>query len=240
MKKFFNKILNLFFPSKLKCIFCKEDVKDFEHDPICDNCKKDEILNNSSKRCKICDQPFYGEGEICEFCKKNHKKFLKATAPFIYIGKVKNLVLRFKSDNAKYLSYPMAKLMAERLKSENMLDFDVIIPVPLSEKSLKKRGYNQALLLALDLGKIFGKPVLSDALVKIKETQHQKELNFTSRQKNLIHAFTTNNNKALKDKNILLVDDVLTTCATTSSCSEILQKYVNKIYVVAFARSILK
>lgn len=238
--KFFNKILNLIFPSKIKCILCGEDVKDFDNDPICDDCKKDEIFNNSQIRCKICDQPFYGEGEYCENCKQHHKAFDKATAPFIYIGKIRSLVLKFKSNNARYLAYPMAKLMVDRLKTENMLDFDVIIPVPMSEKSLKKRGYNQALLLADEIGKILNKPVKNDLLIKVKETKHQKELNFVSRQENLSSAFKLTKFKDIKDKNVLLVDDILTTCATANTCSEVMRKHAQKIYIATFARNLPK
>ena len=238
--KFFNKILNLIFPEKLKCMLCGEDVKDFDNDPICDDCKREEIFNNSQIRCKICDQPFYGEGNYCENCKTHQKSFDKATSPFIYTGKIRSAILKFKSNNARYLAYPMAKLMAKRLENENMLDFDLIIPVPMSEKSFKKRGYNQALLLANELGKILNKPVIDDLLLKVKETKHQKDLNFLSRQENLSSAFELRDKQEIKGKSILIVDDILTTCATVNSCSNTMSKYVQKIYIVTFARNLPK
>lgn len=239
--KFFEKLLNLFFPQNLKCIFCGEDIPDYDNDPLCDDCKKSiDIFNDSKNRCKVCDQPIYGESEYCENCKSHTKSFDKATAPFIYVGKVRSSILKFKSNNARYLALPMAKLMINRLKSEDMLDFDIIIPVPSSEKTKKQRGYNQAELLANEIGKNLERPVLSDILIKTKETKHQKELGFIERQENLISAFELKDKKNIKNKNVLIVDDILTTCATANSCAKLLRKYANKIYVVAFARNLPK
>lgn len=237
--RFFDKVLNIFFPKKLKCIFCGRDINAFDKTPICPDCQKEEIFNNGKHRCKCCDQPIYTESDFCDGCKKDQKYFDKATAPFIYETKVKNLVLKFKNDNAKYLSEPMGKLIAERLKNENMLDFDIIIPVPLSEKSLKKRGYNQAKLLADEIGKILCKPVKDDIVLKVKDTKHQKELGFTDRHQNLKDAFALTNSKDIKGKSVLIVDDVLTTCATTSTIAKLLLKLTNKIYVATFARNLL-
>ena len=237
--RFFDKVLNIFFPKELKCIFCGRDINSFDEDPICPDCQNEEIFNNSRHRCKCCDQPIYTEGDFCDNCKKDQKYFDRATSPFIYETKVKNLVLRFKNDNAKYLAEPMGKLMAERLKSENMLDFDIIIPVPLSENSLKKRGFNQAKLLADEIGKICDKPVREDIVLKVKDTKHQKELGFADRHENLKNAFNVTNLKDIKGKSVLIVDDVLTTCATTSTIAKLLIKHTDKIYVVSFARNLL-
>ena len=240
MKKFLKRILNLFFPRKLKCIFCGDDVPNFENDPICKNCKHAEIFNDSKQRCKICDESITGKNEYCDNCKSHTRYFDKATCPFIYTGQVKRAILKFKSDNAKYLAYPMANLIAKRLKSENMLDFDIIIPVPLSKDSFKKRGYNQAELLANELSKILQKPILTNIVTKEKETTHQKELGYSDRQKNLKGAFKLKNTKEIKDKNILIVDDILTTGATVSTISKLMYKHANKIYIATFARNIAK
>ena len=101
---------------------------------------------------------------------------------------------------------------------------------------IKKRGYNQSLLLAKEIGKILNKPVREDLLIKVKDNLPQKELNFKDRQENLKGVFRTINRKELKDKNILLVDDVMTTSATANICSDLLKRHCKKVFVSVFAR----
>lgn len=234
--RFINKLLNIFFPLKIKCIFCGRDIPDFDNEPFCKECKKESFFNNSVNRCKTCDMPITTKNDYCENCKKERRHFDKITSPFIYTGNVRRLIIRFKSNNAKYLAFPMAKLMTQRI-AEEKFEFDLIIPVPLSEKSYKKRKYNQAELLANEIGKILNKPVRNDILFKVKETSHQKELGFEDRQRNLRGAYNVKNWKEFDKKNILLVDDVVTTCATANTCSKLLKKHAKSVFVASFART---
>ena len=133
----------------------------------------------------------------------------------------------------------MPRLMSDRINQESF-SFDLIIPVPLSQKSLAKRKYNQSQLLADELGKIFDKPVDDSVLIKIKETKHQKNLNISQRKTNLHGAFKIQNKRAVFGKNVLLVDDVVTTGATANECSSVLKKYAKRVWVVCFARNPLK
>jgi competence protein ComFC len=177
-----------------------------------------------------------GQGDVCDFCKKNKKSFDKAYAPFKYEGEVRKVTLNFKSKNAKYLAEPMANLMLKDMP-ENMKDFDYIIPVPCSESTLKTRGYNQSELLANEISKKTNKEILTNILIKHKDTKAQKELSFNERKKNLKDAFKIKNKKIIKDKIILLVDDVMTTCATANLCSDLLKHHCKKVYVLIFARN---
>ena len=238
LHKFFSGVLEVLFPSKIKCMFCGREIFDYEKQPYCDSCAKSAPFNNA-KRCKICDCEMYDDGEICDGCKDYAKHFDKAVAPMKYEGVAKTLVLKLKNDNALYLADDMARLMSERLNQESF-NFDVIVPVPLSPKSLKARKYNQAKLLADALGKIFDKPVDKSVLIKIKETKHQKNLNISQRKNNLHGAFKIQNKRAVFGKNVLLVDDVVTTGATANECSSLLKKYAKRVWVVCFARNPLK
>lgn len=239
MKNFFtkawDKLMKLLFPDNLKCFICNRDIPADENKTYCDHCAENSPFNKGH-RCKVCDTQISGDSLVCDFCQSHHRSFNKALAPMKYEGDIKNLVLKLKNDNAKYLAPKMAKLMADRINDES-LDVDIIIPIPLSPKSLKKRGYNQSELLATELGKILNKEVNLTALSKIKETKHQKELTYLDRQKNLHDAFKVTDKKAVFGKNILLVDDVITTCATANECSKVLSKFAKRVYVVSFARS---
>jgi len=238
IKRFIDKITSLLFPPKIKCIFCNKDIPDFDNKPCCEECEK-RLIVNKANCCKICDMEIVGEGQVCEYCKHTHKSFDKARAVFKYEGEVRKTTLKFKSDNAKYLAEPLAKLMTDSL-DEDMKDIDLIIPVPMTNKAIKKRGYNQALLLANEIGKILNKPVREEILIKVKESTPQKELNFNDRQNNLKGVFRVTNRKDIKNKKILLVDDIMTTSATANICSDLLKRHCKKVFVSVFARAHIK
>lgn len=235
LKSVCNFVASLFFPNDLKCMFCSRDVPNAEIKPYCDDCEIEQPFNRG-KRCKICDVQVEGDGEVCEFCSKFHKHFDKSVSAMRYEGEVRKVVLKLKNNNAKYLAPKMAKLMCDRL-CEERLDVDVVIPVPLSKKSLKKRKYNQSELLAKEISLLINKTLDNTSFAKTLETKHQKELTYMDRQKNLHSAFKVLDKKNVFGKNILLVDDVVTTGATANECAKTLKKYCEKVYVVSFARS---
>lgn len=219
-------------------MFCGRDIDNECNIPFCEDCAN-EMPFNHGKHCKICDLPIGEYDEVCDHCKDYHKSFDRAFAPMLYEGRVRSLILKFKNDNGKYLAPKFAKIIFDYINQRN-LNFDIIIPVPLSEKSLKKRGYNQSALIAKELSILFNIPYSDTALAKIKETKHQKELGFSDRQRNLHGAFRATNKAEIFGKNVLIVDDIITTCATINECSKVLKKYCNNVYVVGFARSELK
>lgn len=235
LKSFGNFILSLFFPADLKCMFCSCDIPDAKNKPYCEDCEI-EAPFNKGQRCKICDVEISGDSEVCDFCKSFHKQFDKAVSAMRYEGSAKRVVLKLKNDNARYLAPKMAKLMFDRLSEEN-INVDVVIPVPLSQKSMAKRKYNQSELLAKEIAPLLNKPMDTESFAKIHDTKHQKELTYSDRQKNLHSAFKVLNKKNVFGKNILLVDDVITTGATANECAKTLKKYCEKVYVVSFARS---
>lgn len=238
LKTTYQKIVELLFPSNYKCMFCGRDIDSESDVPYCEDCAK-EMPFNLGKHCKICDVPVGEDDEVCDHCKDHHKAFDRGYAPMLYKDRVRGLVLKFKNDNGKYLAPKFAKIIYDYIK-QKALSFDVIVPVPLSEKSHKKRGYNQSALIARELSALCNVPYSETALAKVKETKHQKELGFSDRQRNLHGAFKVANKAEVFGKNVLLVDDVITTCATVNECCEVLKRYCNNVYVVGFARSELK
>ena len=222
----------------MKCIFCHRDISDASIVPYCDDCYVNAPFNRG-KKCKICDQPTNDDSDVCDFCKRQHKAFDRAVAPMEYVDPVRSVVLKFKNNNAKYLAQPIGRMMSDCVIDANF-DFDVILPVPASPKALKRRGYNQSLLLAEQISKNLQKPCMDKAFAKILNTKYQKQLSFSKRQKNLQGAFKVLDKKAIFGKTILLVDDVITTCATINECAKELKKYARRVYVVGFARTYIK
>jgi len=113
-----------------------------------------------------------------------------------------------------------------------------LVPIPLSSNRFKNRGYKQAEILAKALGKKFGFEVFN-ALERVKETRSQVGLDKKKRKENIAGAFKLKNKleNSIKNKNFVLVDDVLTTGATISEAGKILKKAgANRVWAIAFAR----
>lgn len=228
--------VDLLYPPNIKCIFCGDDVPDFDDQPFCENCAKKQPFNNGN-RCKICDVQLPDGIEICDRCKdkKNPILFQKAFCAFRYIDTVRSSILAFKEDNAKYLAPIFSKFICKKI-NEAGATIDVIIPVPAHKSSLKQRGYNQAELLATQIGKDLGVPVDKDNITKTTKNKPQKNLNFQERQKNVFNTLSINEPNKYADKNVLIVDDIMTTCATVNAVAALIYKSANNVYVATIAR----
>ena len=227
---FFDKFL---FPDDIKCIFCGKDIPSFYEKPYCENCEK-HINFNTGNRCLICDMPIKNEAKICDFCQNMKRYFKKAYCPLIYKDIVRQSILSYKFDNKRYLAKGFAVIISNYIKD---LKVDLITFVPMTRKREKERSFNQSERLAKELGKLLNIKVVK-TLEKIKDTDDQKSLTFKERSENLKDAFRLINRDLIKDKNVLLVDDILTTCATINTCAEYLSKY-STVYVTAIARNCL-
>ena len=231
-----DKILDIIFPLNTKCIFCEDEIVDFDQKPYCDRCEK--FAFNSGNKCVKCDTQIKSENIICDHCKSHKRFFEKCYCPLNYKDSVRSSILRFKDSNAKYLAKSYAKLISLYIKNEN-LNFDIVTFVPSHKNAVKRRGYNPAKLIAEELALLENKPCI-ETLIKINKTPPQKNLSYQERAKNLENSMIITNAKAIKNKTLLLIDDVVTTCATVDHCSKLLKPYASKIYVAAVARNHLK
>lgn len=231
---YFNNFLDKYiFPNDIKCIFCGKDIPSFYEKPYCFSCEK-EIKINTGNRCLICDLPINNEAKICDFCKTNHRHFKRVFAPLIYDNIVRKTLISYKKDNKRYLAKGFAITIYNYIKNYAN-DFDIITYVPLTKEKRKERSFNQSEYIAKELGKLLNIEV-EEFLIKVKVTIEQKTLNFQERKKNLLNSFKLKNIEKLKDKNVLLVDDIITTCATIDECSRVLSKYAKNVYATAPAR----
>lgn len=132
----------------------------------------------------------------------------------------------------KRLAYPLGRL----LLNLEIPECDGIVPVPLSKKSLRERGFNQALLMAVVLSKELKIPLYMDILFKKKDTPQQLGLNAKERLKNLKGAFAVRGE--IDNLRLLLIDDVMTTGATARESSKTLIKAgADEVIVITLARS---
>lgn len=148
---------------------------------------------------------------------------------------LKRAIYQFKYHKKRKLALPLADLMHEYLL-KNPLPAELIVPVPLHLDRLRERGYNQAALLAQKLSERSGLPLEEGSLIRIKGTAPQVALRADERHTNVRGAFRTQGER-LKDRQILLIDDVCTTGATLEACAEALrEKGVGSVWALVLAR----
>ena len=114
--------------------------------------------------------------------------------------------------------------MSNTITNRDIKGIDLIIPVPLHRRREAIRGYNQSYLLAKEIGRITELEVKNKILIKSTGTRSQSRLNFNDRLINLNGVFNIRNRQEIKNKNILLIDDIVTTGATLIECSKILHE----------------
>lgn len=147
----------------------------------------------------------------------------------IYLGKykdeIRNKLLQFKFYNKAYINEYFLEFL---LKDKNICDFlksfDLIVPVPMYKDKKSRRGYNQTELFAKNLGKNLELSYEENILIKFKENKTQSLLPQNERTKNVRDVFKIENYFEIKDKKIILIDDIFTTGATIQICSKLLKK----------------
>lgn len=210
------------------CDVCGREV--FENERVCSVCFPLLPWNNGHI-CPLCGRKVKEEG-ICLECKQEPLRTDLSRAPLLHEGKAIGLVTRFKRGQ-RYLANTLAEIMLPTLQRE-FPDAEALLFVPMTEKARKKRGYNQSLLLAEELSVRSGLPVL-DVSVKQHETEAQKSLGRRERQKNLERCFHIFDRAAVKGKTLVIVDDTLTTGATTSELADALKRAgAKKVYALTF------
>ncbi len=163
---------------------------------------------------------------------KNGNYYDKLLCGFEYKSYIKNKMLQYKFENKRYLAKSFGDLLAYRLKQYNLCA-DLIVPVPIHYKRDLDRGYNQSAYIAKFVGELIGIPVNKDILVKIKYNQKQSLLDMNSRKENVKNVYSVVKDTPIKDKKILLIDDIFTTGSTVNECSRVLKEAGAKEIIVA-------
>ncbi|MBN1913782.1 MAG: ComF family protein, partial [Candidatus Omnitrophica bacterium] len=193
---------------------------------ICAECWSN-IKKNAPPLCSICGRRLKNFSKnICPLCIRKSLHFDRAFSPCVYEGPIKGLIHDFKYNNRAYLGPTLSRLMIDFIKEHNLLmDYlDLIIPVPLHRSRLREREFNQAEVLSKPIAAEFKKSLACDILKRHRATKVQAELQEHQRLLNVKDSFFVADRKAVMDKNILLIDDVLTTGATASEAARALKK----------------
>ncbi len=139
-----------------------------------------------------------------------------------YEGPVRDAIHNFKYNRKTYYGKKFAFLASDFIRENGLEDFDVIIPVPLHWKKEFKRGFNQSAIVSITVARILKKKCLCGILVKVKNTVSQTKLSESERKKNVRGTFRVRRPRLVKEKKILLLDDVYTSGATTGEAKKTL------------------
>lgn len=183
-------------------------------------------------RCPVCGELIGSMDKFCNACSEKLKMYEgnfsiegaeSFTAVFEYDDTAKPAIFLLKNGIGGNADYAFGSALAEKLRSEGVTDnIDVIVPAPLHKKDKRKRGFNQSLLIAREIGRRLNIPVEEKAVFKARLTRAQKELDRLKRTLNLKNAFTADRKK-LEGKRVLLVDDICTTGSTLRELTAVIK-----------------
>lgn len=224
------RILELLYPTT--CIFCGRICKN----GICDACRN-KVSYIGEPRCKKCGKPIRSEEEeFCFDCRRRKHSYEQGRSLWLHKEPVQSAIYAFKYKNRRVYGETFAKEMAERFEKLIALwEIDRIVPVPLHKKRRRRRGFNQAEILAEELGRRLHIPVDASLVIREKDTTPQKELGQGNRKKNLKKAFRLCKSP-VRGERLLIIDDIYTTGSTIDSMAEVLKKAGSeKIYFLTIS-----
>lgn len=225
------------YPIDCTCDVCGGELVDKTRVRLCSDCVE-KLPFVGEHICLYCGMPLKDESDYCNRCQYSRQEFVKNRAPLVYDGEVKRLIYALKFNKKRYIAQTLGALMADEYLKRGM-DADIIVFVPMSKEEERKRGFNQSELLAYEVGSRLNMPVLP-ALVKVRSTSAQKELKGKDRATNLEGAFACVFEQ-VKNRRILLIDDIFTTGATANECTKTLLKAkAREVSVLTSAITMLK
>lgn len=206
----------LLFVDNASCIVCDEEIVGNNPYGLCDKClNRLEFIGD--KCCLRCGKPSDNEAKYCLLCQNETRYFDMARSAVIYKGDIQRLILEYKFHNKRYLGKYLAKFI-EYTVDRYGIKYDIVVPIPLSKAREKERKYNQVseMLRHTNL-----EPVI-DALTKTKDNERQSLMAGRERRDNVRGVYEVTDKAAVKNKRVLLVDDIITTGATVNEASRVL------------------
>lgn len=204
-------------PKGVPCGRCLATIESYYCEQPCSRCGR-----LAEKGAKLSHK---GAKHLCYDCRKRDWPFTLVRAGGPYEGILKEAVHRFKYGGHRNLAVHLAALMVEVFKSEPGYQLaNFIVPVPLSREKLRQRGFNQAEMLAVEVGRALNIVVNRNCLVKVVDTPPQARLKRVDRESNLKGAFSVNKPETISDRVVLVVDDVFTTGSTMSAVAVALRQ----------------
>ena len=198
-----------------------ETILNLVYPQVCSICGK---LNTKSlcNNCRVkLEKEFKFKTDIYE--RDKNKNFIEHHYFFKYEDLIRSQILSLKFHEKPYVYKTITYFLKNMQKNfENLKKYDIIIVVPISKKRQKERGYNQSQLIAKEISRIIKAQVVKKIIYKIKNTVPQSSLNKKQREENAKGAYEARNIKKIKNKKVLIIDDIYTTGNTVNECAKVL------------------
>lgn len=223
------------YPSNITCFNCDAELVKPNKYHLCNSClDKINIIKNC---CKKCSEELNDFTEFCLNCKDAKRNFDRVYSVATFDKVAKDIVYKFKYGKNVYMSDCIIPFLLDKVSEINLKEIDLITSIPLSQERLKERGFNQAKILSDKLSKELNIESC-DVLKRIKNTPTQTSLTKLERKQNLVNAFIVEDKQKIKDKNILVIDDIITTGATFDEVAKLLKsKGANKVFGLTFCHT---
>ena len=203
---------------------------------LCHACRQSFITLETPFVCPSCGR-WTGSDALCGGCIANPPNFTRGFYVFSFEGPLREAVHAFKFGGRIDVGKALMHMGRETIAAHASA-FDVAIPIPVTEKRLKKRGFNQSFIIAEEISRMTGAPVDSGTLVKVKETEDQYLLSKVERKRNIRGAFALIDARHLAGRRLLLVDDLYTTGNTArEACRTLLRTGAKEVLFFALART---
>lgn len=239
LSDFADALLTVLYPHS--CQICEQSVETRADGIACRKCwRKTKVFSGEEILCRKCGAYLRdGKTDFEVFCRLCDEHFYeRAFAVGLYEKALQTCVLNLKKE--PFLPQTLKNLLEKAFRSADFPNISQIIPVPLSEKRLRERGFNQSLVLADFLGKRFKIPV-NDRILRrqIHTNRHRAGMDRKARRESVENAFAVVQKRLVENQTLLLVDDVLTSGATVSSCAkELKENGADAIFVFTIARAV--
>ena len=217
------------------CLCCRKECDGDNDYRLCKDCMES-IPFTKSNYCLRCGEIIKGDYDYCVKCKDRVYEFDYSRSVFAYNDLTAPIIMNFKYNGCKSHAIYLARLLKDfYIKSD--LVADVVTYVPMPKNREKERGYNQSYELAKEFS-LLTEMKLIHSLVRVKENVKQATLNAQERSENIKGSFSVLDAKNVKDKDILIIDDVMTTGATANECAKVLYKAgADKVYSLCLSRA---
>lgn len=216
-KKVKDEIINLIYPCNITCEFCENDLFNNEFPNICSKCYVN--LPFIANPCQKCGKEIVDNK--CDHCTAVKPYFKKAISVFSYNDQMIDIIHKFKFGGGFYLSKLFSHFLYKKY-IQNHLSCDCVVAAPMNAKKLLSRKYNQAQLLVDEFCALSHLPDASSCVVK-DDISSQRNLSSIARKKNIYGSMKIIDNTLIRNKKVLIIDDVFTTGATTSELARILK-----------------
>jgi len=217
------------------CVCCGRECDLENKYRICSHCL--ETLDFTGEHfCLTCGDKIDNNYDYCLKCKNDLYNFDKARNIFIYNDLIKTAIMNFKYNGKPEYAEPLGNLLKDYYADSDIIA-DVVTYVPMPKDREKKRGYNQAKELAKQFSYLTEMPI-EDLLERVESVEKQSVLTAKERRENIKGTISAINKHKIKNKDILIIDDVLTTGATASECAKILkQNGAKSVSVLTLAKT---